>query len=325
MGMKFKALVYFFLLLLFADHDLLFAQLGSNENFEEQLEITAQNLELWPAWLITEKGRIHRQEGRLSEAFTFFFKALEKAPADPTIEIELARSFLQSGDMRLTRFHLQRALEKRNGFAAPEMVYEVYYFLADLAFLQQLPREYEQHLLAIVAEDSFYSSQEPFQVNLRNNIVSSFISNGLDRTLILYRIPEQVSLDAHRQLGIFYHRSGRYDQALPHLLIAVMQSYTRVISEIRTRILDFEFTTLANLHRIIQNEPGLVEYLSLVQAYESIYFLAETLYGFDRTRVQISRNLWNHLLSLPQAQEFHRISTEQLSNPRTFVDSPTAR
>ena len=301
------------------------AQSGVTRTIEEQLEITAQNLEIWPAWLITEKGRIHRQEGRLSEAFTFFFKALEKAPADPTIEIELARSFLQSGDIRLTRFHLQRALEKRNGFSSPDMVFDVYYFLADLAFLQQLPREYEQHLQTIVEADSFYSSNEPFQENLRNNVLSSFTSNGLDRTLILYRIPEHVSLDAHRQLGVFYTRSGRYDRALKHLLFAVMQSYSRVISEVRNRILDFEFTTMANLHRVIQNEPGLLEYLSMVQVYESLYFLAEALFGFDRTRVHISRAIWNHLLSVPQAQEFHRISAEQIRDPRTFVDSPTNR
>jgi tetratricopeptide (TPR) repeat protein len=323
--MKLKVLSFGLLLSLMLLPFSLVAQSGVNRTIEEQLEITAQNLEIWPAWLITEKGRILRQEGRLSEAFTFFFKALEKSPADPTIEIELARSFLQSGDIRLTRFHLQRALEKRNGFASPEMVYDVYYFLADLAFLQQLPREYEQHLRTIVEADSFYFSTEPFQVTLRNNIQSSFMSNGLDRTLILYRIPEHVSLDAHRQLGVFYTRSGRYDKALPHLLFAVMQSYSRVISEVRNRILDFEFTTLANLHRVIQNEPGLQEYLSIVHIYESLYFLAEALFGLDRTRVQISRAIWNHILTVPQAQEFHRISTEQIRNPRTFVDSPTNR
>jgi len=299
----------------------LMAQVGQNSQIAAEIELTARNLEIWPAWLITEKGRIHRQEGRLSDAFTFFFKALEKSPSDPRVEIELARSFLQSGDIRLTRLHLQRALEKRNGFPSPEMVFDVHYFLADLAFIEQLNREYERELQIIVNADQFFSSQETFQQNLRNNIVSSFTTRGLERSLVLYRIPEHISLDAHRKLGIFYTRSGRYDRAFPHLLFAVMQSYTRIIEEIRIRVLDFEFTTLQNLHRVLQNEPGLLEYLDNVQVYESMYFLAEALFGFDRTRVQISRDIWNHLLDIPQAQDFHRISQEQIRNPRTFVES----
>ncbi|NCN04613.1 MAG: tetratricopeptide repeat protein [Spirochaetales bacterium] len=292
---------------------------GQNTVVSRELEAQAEALRQWPAWLITEKGKIHRQEGRLSDAFNFFYAALDKAPSDPLIEVELARAFLQTGDLALTLFHLDRALEKQQGFANPEMVYDVRYFRADLALIEERYWDYEQELLKVVRDDEVFSSTRDTDLNLKRNIQDSVLNRGIDRSLVLYRIPDSFSLDAHRRLGIYYVQSGRYDQALGHLLFAVLKSYTRVIDEYRTRVLDFQFLSLKDLHTRMQGESGLLAFLESVGAYESLYYLGEAIYGFDQSKLPAAQEIWTFLVQTPEASQYHGVSRQQLESPQTFV------
>jgi len=292
---------------------------GQNTVVSRELEAQAEALRQWPAWLITEKGKIHRQEGRLSDAFNFFYAALDKAPSDPLIEVELARAFLPTGDLALTLFHLDRALEKQQGFANPEMVYDVRYFRADLALIEERYWDYEQELLKVVRDDEVFSSTRDTDLNLKRNIQDSVLNRGIDRSLVLYRIPDSFSLDAHRRLGIYYVQSGRYDQALGHLLFAVLKSYTRVIDEYRTRVLDFQFLSLKDLHTRMQGESGLLAFLESVGAYESLYYLGEAIYGFDQSKLPAAQEIWTFLVQTPEASQYHGVSRQQLESPQTFV------
>lgn len=306
------------MLLLFTG-GLLAAQVQRADTVRDELDRLPRVLSSYPAWLLLEKGKQLRLEGRLSDAFTYFFAAQEKRPEDPAIEVELARAFLQSGDIRFSRVHLNRAIEKKRGFSSPEAVYDVWYMLSDLALIQESYFDYEGYLKEIVKDDVQFNSTATFDVNTRRLYIQSLLENGIDRTLLLYRIPDSFSLEAHRRLGIFYVQSGRYSEALPHLVFAILKSYTKAIQEYRSRELDFRFSTLLDFHRRIESNPGIREYLVSVGIYESLYYLAEGIYGFDRTRKPSADGVWRFLAAWQDGNQFGAISAEQLRSPRTYL------
>src|SRR5690606_26315010 len=107
--------------------------------------------------------------------------------------------------------------------------------------LEERFADYEQLLQRVLADDEHFNSDADFDSNLRRNYRDSILNRGLDRSLVLYRIPDSFSLAAHRRLGIFYVQTGRYSEAVDHLIFAVLKSFSRVIDEYRSRTLDFQF------------------------------------------------------------------------------------
>jgi hypothetical protein len=92
-----------------------------------------------------------------------------------------------------------------------------------------------------------------------------------------------------------------------------------VIDEYRSRVLDFQFVTLGDLHTRIQQEPGLLEFLESVGVYETLYYLGESIFGFDQSKLPAAREIWSFLVQTPEAIQYHGISRQQLQSPQTFV------
>ncbi len=289
------------------------------EQVSQELQTRAADLQRFPSWLLVEKGRELRTQGRISDAFTYFFAAQDKMPQDPGIDFEIAKAYLQAGDMPMVHLYLDRAIEKRMHFSHPQLLYDVYYFRSDLAWLQEEFMRYELELLQIIRADQRFMSQEEFDRNLRRSYLTSVLDRGLNRSLVLYRIPDSFSLEAHRRLGVFYVQSGRFQEALPHLIFSTIMSFTRVIEEYRKLVLDFEFSTIADFMERLHTQEGLRDYLYSVQVYQGLYYLAEGIYGYDRTRVESSREIWRFLSQRPDAGPYQSASISQLANPQTYL------
>ena len=285
----------------------------------EELEALQERLDTSPSWLLLERGKILREEGKLADSFSYLLAAQEKSPQNPEIDVELAKAYLLTGDMPLTLYHLNLAIEKRAGFPSPNQIYEVYYFLADLVWLEERFADYEQLLQRVLADDEHFNSDADFDSNLRRNYRDSILNRGLDRSLVLYRIPDSFSLAAHRRLGIFYVQTGRYSEAVDHLIFAVLKSFSRVIDEYRSRTLDFQFSTIADLFDRISGSPGLLRYFDSVEIYATLYYLAEGIYGLDSTKLPAARAIWAFLSTSAAAGSYAEVSSQQLRNPQTYL------
>lgn len=285
----------------------------------EELEELETRLRTSPAWLLLEQAKQLREEGKLSEAITHLLTAQDKAALDPQIDVELAKVYLLTGDLTLTHHHLNLALQKKNGFPSMNQVYEVSYFMADLAWLEERYRDYEQLLLTLSAEDEHFMSSEDFDRNLRDNYRRSLLERGLDRTLVLYRIPDSFSLIAHKRLGIFYVQTGRYSEAIDHLLFAVLKTFTRIIEEYRVLVPDFQFSSIADFMGRIEQHKGFQNYLDSVGIYESMYYLAEAIFGQDQSKLPIARELWAFLATRQDSGVYSGVSQSQLRSPRTYL------
>jgi tetratricopeptide (TPR) repeat protein len=302
----------FILLLILLTHTLLFlsSQDDSLNNDEKNpvIEEALWEREMYPAWLLLERGKNYRMSGRIAEAFLFLLSALEKDPSSAEIEYELGRAYIQSGDLNQARRHLYIALEKPSSGEDTVLQQSVHYLLARLFVIEEDYLNFEKELQKIISVDEEFSGQDDSMVNLRVAMRKTLMQSGLNRLLVLYRIDDSVSQDAHRQLGIFYHESGRYNEAINHLLFSIIKPITRVISIVRQDDFDFVFSSIPDLFEKIDSQDQLRKYLVDAKIYESMFYLSASIIKFNPTALNISQNILNDLSKIPDAGRYRTLT-----------------
>ncbi|MGI9256815.1 MAG: tetratricopeptide repeat protein [Salinispira sp.] len=276
-----------------------------------------------PAWLLRRLGRIAREERKLSDAFLLLNRSLESDPENPETLTELALSYFASGDLHQSRAYLNRALENRSRLSSPDMEYYILYQFAEIySQSDTYEREYENILRDLINADEQFSSTDITDVSLRKNIrailnkpAPSGVSS-LDQTIILYRIADSFSLEAHLRLGRFYVHSGRYDEAQQHLIFAVLKMYTKLISSLRDINILYSFTDSEDLFNRIRNNETFLSYLKTSGFDEALYYLGSASYGFNPNRQYVYSGIWQTLQYLPYQSAYISRASLQLRDPQ---------
>lgn len=266
-----------------------------------------------PPWLEYQRGLAAYDEGELGVALRHFRAALDQQTTFPEAEAGIGMILAQEGAFGPAVRHLSSALEQANELQIPEERFRIRYTLADIHELRGDEREYERTLERIIDEDQEF--RDPQQETLRNARRRVFFDNGFDRMVELYRLDPHPSLDAHRLLGVFFLRSGQYNDALEHLLAAALQAITRMITQLRQIHPVYEYDSLGELLEEIESDRNLAFLVSELRYYEILYLLAAASYGVDPD-LPHSRNLWQVLADRPSAGIWSRRAGGQLRDPR---------
>ncbi len=277
-----------------------------------------------PAWLLRNWGRAARLDHQLSDAFLLLNRSLEKDPLNPETLAELALAYVDSGDSHQAREQLERALANRARLNSNDSEYFILYQLADIhrqSNERQSDLEYETILLEIVSHDEEFMSRDEFSVNLRKSIRDNLFilpndgGTSLDRMLRLYRIQDSFSREAHLELGLYYVHGGRYDDALDHLLFAVLKPYTRLIERMRIDDPLYSFENSRQFFSFVSRRSEWIRYLQISRFDEALYYLASAVYGVNPGLPAVYRGIWGTVGFLPFESEFKQKAASQLKNP----------
>lgn len=231
----------------------------------------------------------------------------------PMAHFELASLYKEYKDFILADFHFKQALDYRAYFEVPETVYSAWYKLAEMSRFSGKANDYEKYLRQIVAADRDYFDSEGRETTTQKVILRSFRmgSQGLDKVVQLYRIKDDFSRDAHRLLGLLYLERNSSEQALPHLLFAVIKPLSRIIDEVKQEVYGFQFRDLSQLFLEISDYPDLLEYVSQAHLYEALYALAVTSYAYERKLLNVSKSILSFLANQPSAGN-HSINAREV-------------
>ena len=269
-----------------------------------------------PAWVLYERGVRLAAENRPDEALVLFRAAIARRGPFPEAEAAIGDVFRGEAAFELAVRQYNRALEFESAFAVPDDRFTVRYKLAELHYATRDFRAYESVLRRITDLDPAFSG--PDVASLRESYRTTITTRGFDQLTRLYRIDDGFSWRAHSELGVFYVETGRYEQALSHLIYSTLMTVTPVIEEIRRREVDYEFTTVSALLRDIARFPALARFAADRELYKNLHFLANSLYGVVEWRDHI-RSLWAAVSTAPNAGEWAARASEQLRSPRLEI------
>ena len=276
-----------------------------------------------PAWLLRNWGRAAREERRLSDAFLLLTRSLEKDPGNPETLTEIALTYFASGDLHQAREYLNMALKNRSRLSSPDLEYFILYQLADIySHSGNGNRDYERILLEIVSNDEDFVSNDIVALSLRRNIRSVLNSStppnltSLDQVIVLYRIEDSFSLEAHIKLGRFYVHAGRYDEAQQHLIFAVVKMYSRLIQKIRERQPLYSFTGSRDFFSLVERNDTFITYLQKSYFDEALYYLGAASYGFNPGKAFVYQGIWETMQYLPYSSAYRNRAAAQLENPQ---------
>ncbi|MDR2314719.1 MAG: hypothetical protein LBE02_09340 [Spirochaetaceae bacterium] len=235
----------------------------------------------------------------------------------PEAEYWIGEVYRMEGEYGIALSQYRKAYDQRSLLEIPGFETEILYKTADL---RRLRREYTMNedkerptgMVAVLEEilksDPLWS-RESFD---RSNMMQSLEKNGLNRFLVLFRHKDPPVERAHRILGLYYYASGRYHRAADHLLFAfLIQNSVLIDSLVKSRY-DYAFSSLENLLRDLAGNREIQSYITGVEYYRTMYYLANSLYGSNRRRS--AREIWTFLSGSAPA-EWRGRAAAQLRNP----------
>jgi hypothetical protein len=135
----------------------------------------------------------------------------------------------------------------------------------------------------------------------------------MNQVLKLYRFDASFAQEAHAKLGWYYYRLGRFTQAVPHCLYAVVYEASEIARFLRERDVEWEFSSFEALLDTVDEHKDLQEYIVGVELFMNLYYLAGSTYasGYPKS----AQALWRLLARAKQAGEYADLSVKQLKKP----------
>jgi tetratricopeptide (TPR) repeat protein len=261
-----------------------------------------------PAWLLYEQGRTWADQGEFGKALQLYKEAILAAGVMPEAEAAIGDIYREEGETEMAVRQYARAYGLRNALAIPEQKYDILYRWAGLCEDQELYNEMESRLLLIIADDR-WSTSEQLPVQVERN----YVEKGLDHVLSLYRFDSWFATAAHSRLGWFYYRTGRYPQAIRHLLYAVILQVADASEFLRQKDADAVVDGLATFFSLVLRDREARSWLESSSICADLYYLAASSWELGHPlRAQAT---WKVLEGVKEAGKYADLSRRQLSWP----------
>jgi tetratricopeptide (TPR) repeat protein len=262
-------------------------------------------------WLLLERGNAAKGQGEFGVALSLYKQAIEVAGIFPEAEAAVGDIYAEEGEPDLAIMQYEKAYSQRKSFIVPDMQYDVLEKLASLYESLEKYKPMEDELTLIIQDDARFAETPTYQ--LRSQVAKNFADKGIDRVLVLYTFDSSFAAPAHAKLGWFYYRTGRYEQAVSHLLYAVIYRAGQVVRYLRDRDIEYAYSTLGALLASIAGSRDLAGYATETDFYRTLYYLAASAYATGA--IQSAQTVWQALAAAPAAGQWQALAQKQLKKP----------
>jgi len=256
-------------------------------------------------------------------------KELDRLKSYPEAEYWLGETYRAEGETGLALRQYEKAWSERSLLEIPEFEIEILYKITEMHRIRGNYQEMEKRANEIIEgpgtnglprdvlwAGSFQSSSN----QIRAAMIRILENEGINRFLTLYRHNNIDTEKAHRLLGFFYCSSGRYFQAMEHLIFAFLIQNSLLVDEVIRRDYDYNYTTLENLIAVVQRRPELAAFMEETEYYRTAYYLATAFYASGKTRPALQ--LWAFLAASNNAGEW---GNRARRNPSPYIERPLER
>jgi tetratricopeptide (TPR) repeat protein len=271
-----------------------------------------------PAWISYQKGMYEYSRGEYGKALFYFREALNRNPVMPEAEMAIGDVYMTQGEYVIAEKQYLKAYDERRVFSIPEQTYTVQYKLADLYERWNKYDKMEAGLLAIVNDSQVFTSEK--YAFFKRKLQESYLTNGINRMVKLYRLADTFATRAHLRLAVFYYKSGRYYPAFENSIFGVLTVISQAIEELKNWIPDYpeneqypEFDLKVFLEVGYSYQP-VRDYLEDLRIFEELYYLAAISYV--QGDLKEANYLWGVIASDPNSGRAGELSKNQIKNPR---------
>jgi tetratricopeptide (TPR) repeat protein len=229
----------------------------------------------------------------------------------------MAQTLRVEGELEVALPLYQKALRYETLFEIPDEAREIRYILADIHAARREYNEMEERLLEVLEGDELWSSSRDSFT--RDAMLRTIVNEGVDRFLLLYRNRATSIYRAHRDLGLYYYRTGRHDRAVRQLTFAFLIGSSAAIEELRRLDHEFEFGRFSAVLDAGRGRESLRNFFSDTDFYKTMYYLGAAFYANGNRKT--ATEFWTLLSAREAAGEWRGRSQRQLAAPS--VETPT--
>lgn len=253
-----------------------------------------------PVWIIFQQGKKAFDEREYGDALTLFREAIrrEEKGQFPEAEYYIGRIFEAEGELTLAEQQYEEALLHRDRLSVPEDVNEIRYRLIHIYSLTGRKQRFYQDNMAMLTRSELYGNPEVIE-DQHHRMNKTFLEEGLDYLLVLYRPELTFEREALRNLAFYHFEREEYQEAAFQLMVLCTSVISRTIEQYRSFFPDYRFEseegfssysmTAAFLRRI-DDRPLLNRFLEKSEFYKMVYYWGNCLSQLSQT--ERAEDLW---------------------------------
>lgn len=248
-------------------------------------ELLAQQDDAVPAWVLQELAAQAARDGEFARALQLYSDALAEDPSLPEALVGSGRVHDAQGDLALAIRYYTDALELASAFRVPEDVIVVHLELDELYDRRGRPGDVGRRLGLLddlVMGNPAYADARPGaqRAAMRDLLLTPGARGGIDRVLILYRLDQPQTVEAHRRYATLLDEQGDTVArlaALDNRLFVVVQLASRAIEAMIDDRFDYEFSTVTGFLADVEDHAAVRSYLVQMRFRDALFDLSESL------------------------------------------------
>lgn len=264
-------------------------------------------------WILFERANAMAAQREFGQALQLYKEAISQGGRFPEAEVGIGDVYFEEGELELARQQYEKAYSLRSAFSIADSKYDVLYKLGSLFESQEMFRLMEDSLTKIVNDDRKYG--DPASAYLKAQVERNYLERGIDHTLLLYQMSVPFAQEAHSKLGWFYYRTGRFSQAISHLLYSVIYVTKDIEDYLHEQDVEYGFSSLPNLMAAVDQDKRASGFVSGSSYFKDIYYLAGS--SFAAGYPTHATLLWKILASSRSSGQYAQLAARQLKTPWT--------
>lgn len=216
-----------------------------------------------------------------SNSITNMLLYLEDYLEYPEADYLIGRVYMYEGEYDIAKEYYTRALSFSDILDVPYTQHDIKFDLAYLAKLQGDEKLYEESLLSILEQSTYFSPDgENYSYSLAT-INAAKQPRLADKYFLLYRIDSKIFIPAYVKIAEFYHENKAMDKAFFAITIGTLSSFTRINEILSMRNYEYQYTNLNDFFKLAITYPDINDWMLNNDIWNNFMLFADYVSNYD--------------------------------------------
>ncbi|MCF0124330.1 MAG: hypothetical protein HUJ68_00970 [Clostridia bacterium] len=184
-------------------------------------------------------------EDFFENSLSFLLSYMDSIKVFPEAQKLMGDIYKIEGEYQFAEMYYHEALKNTNVLDIPDERYVILYELADISRLQNDEAEREARLLSILTEDKVFLDK--VFINSLVRVINLNKKDSHEKFFTMYRADSYYMMKAYSELAEYYQKNGCADKALTFVSLQVITGFTKILSIVEKRNINFEYNGLASV------------------------------------------------------------------------------
>lgn len=216
-----------------------------------------------------------------SNSITKIQEYLELFLEYPEADFLVGKVYMYEGEYEVAKEYYLRALNHSDILDIPDMQFDIRYELAYLAKLQKDDNLYEEILLSILEQSSFYNTQGADYSYTEAAVKAATQTRLAEKYFLLYRINSTIFIPAYLKIADYYEYNNEEEKAFQATVIGVLASFTRINDILSMRNYEYQYTNLNDFFSLATTYSDINDWLLENEIWDGFLLFADYVKKYD--------------------------------------------